>query len=127
MPPRLTLPCTELLSRYESGQNTTQLAEHYGCSPTTIANHLRACGAVLRSSRFRAIHVSEEMLRQLYLGERLPIAVIAARLGVSVSTINNRRRRYNIPVRSNRRLPNRGSSGTSARAGALGGWKKTDR
>lgn len=99
MPARLTLPCSELRARYEAGQTTTMLARHYHCSPTTIASHLRACGATVRSSRFRPVQVSEEALRQLYLDERLSVAEIAEQLGVSVSTVYNKRRIYDIPRR----------------------------
>jgi hypothetical protein len=35
----------------------------------------------------------------LYLGERWPIAAIAAHFGVSASTIGNQRRRYGLPIR----------------------------
>src|SRR5918911_5378590 len=96
------LPCPELRVRYESGQTTTELASHYGCSPTTIAKYLRDCGVELRSSRFQPIEVDEATLRRLYLDERLPIPEIARRLGISVSTVSNKRRLYRIPVRSRR-------------------------
>ena len=103
MPRRLVLPCAELVSRYIAGQSTTILARDYHCSPTTIAKLLRECGADVRSSLFQPIHIDEAMLRRLYLDERLPITTIAARFGVSVTTIGNKRRRSHIPPRP--RLP----------------------
>jgi len=75
------------------------LAERYGCSSATIANRLRACGVVARSGRYEARYIAEEALRQLYLIDRLPMAVIAAHFGVSIATLYNRRRAYGMPTR----------------------------
>jgi hypothetical protein len=75
------------------------LAQHYSCSPTTIAKNLRLCGVTPRLSRFVPAQVEEAALRRLYLAERWPIAAIAAHFGVSASTIGNQRRRYGIPIR----------------------------
>lgn len=100
MPARFTIACDELRHHYaEEQQGIVALAQHYGCSPTTIAHRLRACGIPVRVSRFQACHVPAEVLTQLYLVEQLPIAEIARRLGVSVSTINNRRRAFGLPIR----------------------------
>src|SRR5215212_5343417 len=103
MPRRVVLPCAELVTRYTAGESTTILARDYHCSPTTIAKLLRECGATVRSSLFQPIDIDEAMLRRLYLDERLPITAIAARFGVSVTTIGNKRRRGRIPPRP--RLP----------------------
>jgi transposase-like protein len=100
MPRRIRFSCDELSSRYADGQSTISLARLYGCSPTTIAKHLRACGVTLRRSRFVPVQVEEAALRQAYLDERLPIMAIARHFGVSASTIGNKRRRYGIPLRS---------------------------
>jgi hypothetical protein len=96
---RHNLPCEELRTRYQAGQSTTSLARHFGCSPTTISKHLRACGVTLRLARFLSIPVDEATLRRLYLEERLPVKAIAAYFAVSASTIGNKRRLYHIPVR----------------------------
>jgi hypothetical protein len=99
MPLRTELPCAELCASYLAGRSSTQLARLYHCSPTTITNHLRDCGIVLRPSRFAAVHIDAATLSRLYLDERWPIAVIAAFFGVSSSTIGNKRRRHSIPIR----------------------------
>lgn len=99
MPRNVLLPCDELCSAYLAGQSTTALSHRYHCSPTTIAKNLRMCGVALRASRFAPAQVEEMALRRLYLGERWPIASIAAHFGVSASTIGNQRRRYGIPIR----------------------------
>ena len=99
MPRNVLLPCDELCSAYLAGQSTTMLSRRYRCSPTTIAKNLRMCGVVLRVSRFAPAWIEEAALRRLYLGERWPIAAIAAYFGVSASTIGNQRRRYEIPIR----------------------------
>ena len=96
---RITLPCAELRSRYTAGQSTTELARHYNCSAATIAKQLRACGVEVRRSRYVPIYVDEVLLRRLYLDERRPIKEIRARLGVSATTISNKRRLYGIPTR----------------------------
>jgi transposase-like protein len=98
------LPCGVLAASYRAGQSTVALARRHGCSPTTVAKRLRACGVPLRDTRFARIQVAEGLLRQLYLEERLPIGAIAARLGVSASTVSNRRRSYKIPIRPRRQL-----------------------
>jgi transposase-like protein len=99
MPRAILLPYDQLCSAYLAGQSTATLAQRYGCSPTTIARHLRLRGITLRRSRFKAIQIDEAALRRLYLGERQTIAAIAAHFGVSASTIGNQRRRYGIPAR----------------------------
>ena len=105
MPLHVLLPCDELCSAYLAGQGTTALARRYGCSPTTIAKNLRACGITLRPSRFASVAVDEGALRRVYLDERWPIAAIAAYFGVSASTIGNKRRRYGIPIRDRYAAP----------------------
>src|SRR5215217_6612981 len=108
MPQNLLLPCDQLCSAYLAGQSTTTLAQRYGCSPTTIARHLRVCSITLRASRFAPAQLEEATLRRLYLDERWSIAAIAAHFGVSASTIGNQRRRYGIPIRLRRREGMRG-------------------
>ena len=99
MPHWIGLPCDILGAEYRAGQSTITLARQYGCSPTTIAKRLHACGITVRDARYPAIYVAEALLRRLYLDERLPISAIAAYFGVSASTIGNKRRAYNIPIR----------------------------
>jgi hypothetical protein len=99
----------ELAAAYRAGWSTPALARRYGCSPATIAKRLRAAGVALRDARFRALPVAEGALRRLYLDERLPIAAIAAALGISASTVGNKRRAYGIPIR-----PRRGAAAAEA-------------
>ncbi|HEX5689080.1 MAG TPA: hypothetical protein VFX76_03720 [Roseiflexaceae bacterium] len=110
----MDLPCEDLANRYQAGHSTISLARQHGCSPTTIAKRLRACGIALRDARYTPIPIAEGLLRKLYLEERLPIGAIAVRLGVSVSTVSNRRRSYNIPIRP-RRLTHRGHTQQNGR------------
>jgi hypothetical protein len=102
MPRQIDIPCDELGAAYLAGVGTPALARRYGCTPTTIAKRLRAAGITLRDARFTSIAVAEGTLRRLYLDERLPIAAIAVTLGVSASTIGNKRRAYGIPIRPRR-------------------------
>jgi uncharacterized protein YjcR len=75
------------------------LAQHYGCSPTTISQRLRACGITTRQSRFQSVSIPVEALHQLYMVERLPLQEIAQQFGVSVGTVRNHRRRAGMPAR----------------------------
>lgn len=99
---RMPLPCRDLQAAYAAGHSTIALARRYGCSPTTIANHLRACGVALRRTRYAALAIDAAALRQAYLDERRPIAALAAMFGVSPGTIANKRRLYGIPTRPRR-------------------------
>ena len=98
----LDIPGDELGAAYLAGFSTPALARRYGCSPATIAKRLRAAGIALRDARFHSVAVAEGALRRLYIHERLPIAAIAAALGVSASTVGNKRRAYGIPIRPRR-------------------------
>jgi hypothetical protein len=108
MPRKVLLPCDELCSAYLAGQSTTSLSRRYHCSPTTIAKNLRIGGMALRVSRFAPAQIEEAALRRLYVGERWPIAAIAAHFGVSASTIGNQRRRHGIPIRPRHRERKKG-------------------
>lgn len=97
---RLTISCGELRRLYlEEGLGLATLAARLGCSAPTVGRRLRECGIRTRSGRFRACEVSPEVLARLYLEERLALRVIAERLGVSVSTVNSRRRAFGLPAR----------------------------
>src|SRR5262245_8963406 len=98
----MDIPSGELVAAYLAGFSTPALARRYACSPATIAKRLRAAGIALRDARFHKVPVAESTLRRLYLDERLPIAAIAIALGVSASTVGNKRRAYAIPLRSRR-------------------------
>lgn len=104
---RCALPSAELRAAYAAGQSTLALARRYGCSPTTVAKHLRAGGVALRHSRFAPAPIDEALLRQAYLDEARPVAAIAAMFGVSPATISNRRRQYGIPARRPPARPSR--------------------
>ncbi|MEM8534221.1 MAG: hypothetical protein AAGF95_25465 [Chloroflexota bacterium] len=99
---RLNLPCDALRTAYESGQTTTEIAQTYECCPTTIANHLRRCGVILRTTRFRSIVLPKTTLQRLYQRKQLPLKDIADYFGVSISTVGNKRRLYGIPSRTRR-------------------------
>jgi DNA-binding CsgD family transcriptional regulator len=98
----LDLPDAELARRYAEGESIKRLSLAYGCSPATVAKRLRAQGAAIRAARYRPITVPRDELERLYLRERLPLREIAARLGVSPSTVGGRRRAFGIPARSSR-------------------------
>lgn len=103
MPPRIELPCDELQRLYGAGQSTSVLARRFHCSPTIVARELRRCAIGVRRARFQAVPIPEALLRMLYTDQHLPISEIGRMLGISPSTITNRRRAYGIPARPRRR------------------------
>lgn len=97
---RTVLSCAELQRLYlEERLGVADVARLYGTSPATISNWLRRCGIPARQGRFIAREIPAEHLYQLYVVEQLPIRQIADMFGVSIGTINNRRRAYGIPGR----------------------------
>lgn len=97
---RIILSCAELQRLYHDERlGVAAIARLYGTSPATISNWLRRCGIPARSGRFIARDIPRDQLYQLYTVEQLPIRQIADLFGVSIGTINNRRRAYGIPGR----------------------------
>lgn len=98
-----TIPYEELRHLYvEARMTTIEIARYYGCSPTTISFRMKRYGIAARAAHFQPAQITEEVLRRLYVEERLPIDVIAQQLGVSVGTIHNYRRALGIPRRPRR-------------------------
>jgi transposase len=81
------------------GLGVAAIAKRLGCSAPTVSNWLRRCGIPTRTGRFRKREVPRDRLEQLYRVEGRSLRAIAAELGVSVGTVNNRLRAYNIPRR----------------------------
>lgn len=105
MPTSVTLLCEELHRLYiDEGMSQARIAALLGCSAATVANRLRRCGIPARDGRFKPRPLPRALLIELYSDEALPLPMIAARLGVSVSSVHNWRRAYGIPTRP-RRLP----------------------
>lgn len=101
MAAQMASSCGELRRLYvDEGLGVVAIGARLGCSPPTVSNWLRRCGIPARPSRFQTREVPRERLEQLYSVEGLPLRAIAARLGVSVGTVNNRIRAYGIPRRS---------------------------
>lgn len=114
MKKQLPISCGELRRLYvEEGLSMATLARQLGCSAPTIGRRLRECGVVTRSGRFERREMPREALARLYLEERLPLRVIAERLGVSVGTVNNWRRACDLP---GRRISRRGEGPPSRAA-----------
>jgi hypothetical protein len=99
---RVIISTEELRRRYQDeGQTLAVIAAELGCSTATISNLLRRHGITARAGRFprRRIVIPHERLAQLYSVERRLIKDIAQLFGVSMGTINNRRKAYGIPQR----------------------------
>ncbi len=103
MAPRIPHTCSELRRLYlDEGLGVKAIGARLGCSAPTVSNWLRQCGIPTRTGRFRPREVPQAQLEQLYCDEGLSLDAIAARLGVSVGTVNNRLRAYGIPRRRGR-------------------------
>ncbi|HMQ33008.1 MAG TPA: helix-turn-helix domain-containing protein [Chloroflexaceae bacterium] len=103
---RIELPCEVLHRLYiNEGLSQARVAALLGCSAATVANRLRGCGIRARDGRFKARPLPRAELEALYSDELLPMAAIAARLGVSIGTVHNWRRAYGIPARARRGQP----------------------
>ncbi len=103
MPVQIDLSCEELHRLYiDEGLSQARVAAIVGCSAATIALRLRRCGIAARDGRFRARPIPRALLEALYSAEGLPLPAIAARLGVSVSTVHNWRRACGIATRPRR-------------------------
>lgn len=104
MPITINLTCEELHRLYvDEGLSQARVAALAGCSAATVALRLRRCGITARDGRFRGRPIPRALLEQLYSAEALPLPAIAARLGVSVSTVHNWRRACGLPTRPRRR------------------------
>lgn len=104
MSTRVVLSCADLGRLYlDEELSVARIAAILGCSAATVSNRMRACGIPARTGRFQALEVSRALLEQLYTDEALTIPAVAARLGISVGTLHNRRRAYGIPARSRRK------------------------
>ena len=75
------------------------IADEVGAAPVTVGRALRRHGIEGRSGEIRRIDVDEAWLRRAYAVERLRVAEIACRAGVSVNTINRRRVEFGIAKR----------------------------
>lgn len=103
MPVPLNLPCEELRRLYiDEGLSQTKVAALLGCSAATVGLRLRRCGIAARDGRFRARPIPQALLEELYCAQGLTLTEIAARLGVSVSTVHNWRRACGLPARPRR-------------------------
>jgi transposase len=114
MAARTAPSCDELARLYTAeGLGVAAIARRFGCSAPTVSNWLRRCGIPTRTGRFRACDVPREQLVQLYSVEGRSLRAIAAQLGVSVGTVNNRLRSYGIA--------RRGAARATGAAGGSGG------
>jgi transposase len=105
--PRYT--CDELRRLYvDEGLGVVAIASRLGCSAATVSNWLRRCAIATRTGRFGTREVSRRQLERLYSVEGLTLRAIAAQLGVSIGTVNNRLNAYGIPRRRRRSQAARG-------------------
>ena len=93
----LALPSSEIADRYNRGENTRQIAEHFHCSKNSIQRHLRGAGISLRNRGGDRSGVEHGKLRiatiiDLYANHHFTCAEIGARYNLSAATIANRLR-----------------------------------
>lgn len=89
----------------------TEVGAELGRSPSGVRKLLVAYGIPARPSggvrrdRLQAEGLGAEDLAELYLGRRLSVPAIAARLGVSADTVSARLHRHGIPTRRGGQAP----------------------
>ncbi|WP_124681944.1 hypothetical protein [Candidatus Viridilinea mediisalina] len=106
MSKRILLPCEQLEQLYSTeGWSMVEIAAQMGCCAATVSKRIHECGIKVRSGRFPSSKITPEILERLYSEEQLPIARIAAHLGVSIGTVHNRRRAYGLSPRRMRKAP----------------------
>lgn len=85
-----TLPATEVIARYQSGESTRQLGAAYGCSETTIIAILKRNSIPRRAGRRIDLPVTDEELARRYLEERVELQQLATELGVKPNLVSRR-------------------------------------
>lgn len=104
---RVKLPIDELRALYvEQGMTTTEIAEHYGVGASTVRRALEAIGVDIRprgpkgSRELPHLEINEQLLRELYLEQKLSIPQIGELYGWGRETIRQRMIEFGIPIRS---------------------------
>ena len=96
----LDIPKDELARKYlDEGLSIEECAEHFGCSPTPVANRLRAYDLEVRNQGNQPLEVSEEGLRRLYVEEGLTTVDVAQELECHPSTVSRKLSEHGIPDR----------------------------
>ncbi len=93
---RLPLPGSEMRHAYEAGASIRQLALEYQVSQRIVRARLHEAGARMRPGGTVYPALTEELLRDLYVNQRMTAARIAARVGCSESTVTWRLRAYGL-------------------------------
>jgi DNA-binding CsgD family transcriptional regulator len=115
-PPGTSSPATAALTPEvlrdlygRQGLAMAEIAARFGCSVSGVRKLLLRHGIPVRSKLGKRVRpddpLSADVLRRLYVDERLPIAEVARRLDTSRDKVALRLRRYGIPVRPGGREP----------------------
>ena len=95
MPKKIELPVEEIISEYESGLSTYQLAEKYGVSSFTIRERLRENGVKIRPKKINL--PMEEIISEYESG--LSVLKLADKYGVNHSVIYKRLEENGVKLR----------------------------
>ena len=88
-----------ILSSYQSGNTTIDLAKQFGCSKGTINKLLRKCGVNVTKAKARA-KLDDGVVVAMYEEERHTIEEIAKYFGVSPYTVNRCLHSNGVKIRS---------------------------
>lgn len=88
-----------IISSYQSGNTTIDLAEQFGCSKGTINKLLRKCGVNVTKAKAQA-KLDDRVVIAMYKEERHTIEEIAQHFGVSSYTVNRCLHRNEVKIRS---------------------------
>ena len=99
----------EILEMYESGLSTTEIGKHLNLTHRTILNHLKHCGAKIRTiseSQFKKKNkefplelTNYDDLYDMYVSRRMSKKDIAKTLNVSPNVVDRVLKSFNIKVR----------------------------
>jgi DNA-binding transcriptional regulator LsrR (DeoR family) len=86
----------EIKTLYESGLTLQAIGVRFGVSRQAVHDRLRRAGIERRPRRQPPLQLNREVLHQFRVVERLTLAEISAKLGVSISVVGSELRRHGI-------------------------------
>lgn len=95
----IDIPKEELERKYiDEDLSIEECAEYFGCSPTPIANRLRAYDIEVRNRGNQPLNVSRNELYELYVEEGLTTIEVAEQLDCHPSTVGKKLQEHGIPT-----------------------------
>lgn len=82
---------------YQSGRTLEDIGKDLGITSQAVSYHLRKAGIKGRDTRYKAyLNIPEDELREMYIEKNMKPVLIAAHYDVSVTTIMNKLKEYEV-------------------------------